>query len=531
MALDNLNKREKILAVLTVPLVLIAGWILFSTWWGPLNTLRTERDDLTTEVEKDARRVKVARKAQDRLGQWHRRSLPSDLEIAASEYHGWLFRLANEAGFEKPDVNVTTSMADRRRRQAGAFRTLRFTVRATAKLEELTEFLFRFDSADRLHRIRNATVNPTQGSDKLDLSFVVEALSLPDAETVSVDVAEGSFEAAARVTPDLQREMVYTGKDGKLADAAKVRLAGFRGFSDFDFLKGKSLEEVKAEINEKTRATGVAASIDGDKLYLRCEEVDSEDPSGRLASSDPGEYRRAIVQRNVFAEYKAPPPVRTPGPEPPPPPKFDPYKFAYVSAIVRGFDGEPEAWVIARTSGEKFQLREGDTFEVGDVQAKMIHVNRRDAEMEFDGKRWLVPLGDNLREAKPLFDESEEDEESQQEEPAQEQPEQDEAEKEESAQEQPEQDEAEKEESTQEQPEQDEAEKEESAQERPEQKESMQEEAAQEESEQQQPTQEEAKQVEADPQGADQEQPEQDEADQEEPPSGQQETDDQDAGE
>jgi hypothetical protein len=410
MALDNLNKREKTLAVLTVPLVLIAGWILFSTWWGPLETLRAERDELTAEVDKDERRVRVARKAEDRLEQWHRRSLPSDLKVAASEYHGWLFRLATEAGFEKPDVNVTTSMADRRRK-AGAFRTLRFTVRGTGNLEELTEFLFRFESADRLHRIRSATVNPTQGSDELDLSFVVEALSLPDAEAVAVDVAEGSFEASVRVSPDLQREMVYTGKEGKLIDAAKFRLAGFRGVADFDFLKGKSLEEVKTAINGKTETTGVTASVDGDKLYLRCEPIDAEGPAGRLARSDLDAYREAIVARNVFAAYKPPPPVRAPDPEPAPPPQFDPCKFAYVSAIVRGFDGQPEAWVIARTSGQKFELRDGDTFEIGDVQAKMVQVNRRDAEIEFDGKRWLVPLGDNLRDARPLFDQSEEAEE------------------------------------------------------------------------------------------------------------------------
>ena len=487
-----LNKREKMLAGATVPLVLIAGWILFSTWWGPLSTLRTERDDLTTEVEKDERRVKVARKAQDRLEQWQRSSLPSDFEIAASAYHGWLFRLANEAGFEKPDVNVTTSMADRRR-QAGAFRTLRFTVRGRAKLEQLTEFLFRFDSADRLHRIRSVTVNPTQGSDKLDLSFVVEAISLPDVESVAVDVTEGSFDAAARITPELKRELTYTGKDGKLADAAKLRLAGFRGFVDFDFPKGKPLEEVQAEFNQKTPTTGVTASVDGDKLYLRCEDVDAQAKDTRLASSDLDDYREAITKRNIFGPYKAPPPVRTEGPGPPPPPKFDPCKFAFVTAIVAS-NGDPQAWVIARTTGEKFQLREGEEFEIGDFQAKIVRINRRDAEIEFDGKPWLVPLGDNLREAKPLFDEEE--------------------------------DEAE-----------DEAEQEPSPQQESVQDESPQEEMEQDESVQGEPGQEEEKQTDVGPQEPDQQQPEPDEADQEgpgqeeseQPDSGPMETDDQEA--
>jgi len=487
-----LNKREKLLAYLTVPLVLTAGWILFSSWWGPLKALRQQRDDLSAEVERDERRVQVARKAQARLDEWNRRSLPADLKIAASEYHGWLFRLATEAGFEKPDVNVTTSMADRRR-QTGAFRTLRFSVRGRAKLEDLTEFLFRFDSAHLLHRMRNVTINPAQGSDKLDVSFVIEALSLPDAATVAIDVNEGTFDTTVRVTPGLRREMIYTGKEGKLVDAAKFRLAGFRGAADFDFSRGKSLEEVKTSINQKTRTTGVTASVEGDKLTLRREAADSAEASGQLASSEISEYREAIVERNVFAPYKEPRREPQKGPEPPPPPKFDPAKFARVTGIVRGVNGRQKAFVIAHTTGQTFELTEGDTFDVGDVHAKVVHINRRDAEIEFDGKRWLVPLGDNLREAKPLFEEPEE-------------------EKERAEEEETDADKAEPQEPDQQETKQDDADQQKPAEEAV----AGQEEAKQ-ESDQPEPTPEMADPQEPDPEEAKQDEPRTDESDQEQP--------------
>jgi hypothetical protein len=155
----------------------------------------------------------------------------------------------------------------------------------------------------------------------------------------------------------------------------------------------------------------VAAGVDGNRLTLRRKKAEADDaPANRLAATDLDRYREAIAKRNLFAAYKPPPPERpedTSAPEEPSPPKFDPCKYAYLTGIV-GVNSEPELWLIARTTGTKYALREGESFEVGDVSARVINIYRREAEIEFDGKRWLVPMGDNLREAKPLFEQPEE---------------------------------------------------------------------------------------------------------------------------
>ncbi|OHB81059.1 MAG: hypothetical protein A2V98_23295 [Planctomycetes bacterium RBG_16_64_12] len=235
--------------------------------------------------------------------------MPADPEIARSFYQNWLLALGKEAGFRGAKVDVTGQA----RQRGGVYRVLRFTVQARATLEKLTEFLYKFYSVDRLHQIRTLSIKPTAGSSDLELTLVIEALSLPDGEP-------------------------------------------------------------------------------------------SEPPAaGRLAEYD--QYTTAIANRNLFAPHKpAPPPAEKP-PAEPGPPKFDPGKYAYLTAIV-GVNGRPEVWVISRTSGEKLKLHEGDSFSVGELRGKVIQINRRDAEIEFDGDRgrWLVSMGDNLSDAVKLPD-------------------------------------------------------------------------------------------------------------------------------
>lgn len=400
-----LKKREKVLAVITVALVVpVVGWYLVSAWRGPLSTLRTRRDDLQKEVDRKTEQVKRGRKTKARLADWNRRSLPPNSD-ARSLYQNWLFGLGNDVGFRGTTVDVTGGGRSR----DGDFLTPRFTLKAGAPLDVLAKFLHRFESADYLHQIRNLTIKTTKGSTDLELTIVVEALSLPEAKPeagVTVDVTTGTFDTVTRLTSGLKAALVHTGRDGKLVDKAALSFTGVDGAFDFVFKAGQPLDEVRDEINKKTDETGVVARVDEDDLSLEIKTV----------ATDPPDYVEAIVARDLFAPYKPPPPApSTPSetPEPPEPPKFDPGKYAYLSAIM-GFSGEPTVWVNARASGETFKLREGETFDVGDIHAKIIRVSRPDstgrhfpkyAEIEFDGKPWRVYMGDNLRDAQPLFDE------------------------------------------------------------------------------------------------------------------------------
>lgn len=114
-----------------------------------------------------------------------------------------------------------------------------------------------------------------------------------------------------------------------------------------------------------------------------------------------GEYRDTIARRNLFAAYQPPPPprptVEAPRPAAPPQPRFDAARHAYLTGIVKTVDGRWQVWIHARTSDERFELFEGDTFEIGDARGKVLRIEEREAEVEFDGERYVVALGDNLR--------------------------------------------------------------------------------------------------------------------------------------
>ena len=113
------------------------------------------------------------------------------------------------------------------------------------------------------------------------------------------------------------------------------------------------------------------------------------------------DYEDKIGGRNLFAAHQPP---AAPSKDPPPKdPKSqsDPAKDAYLTGVTSS-GGRPKAWIIVKTSGDRHELHEGDTFDIGETKCKVLRIGQRDAEIEIDAKRCLVSLGQNLRDGKEL---------------------------------------------------------------------------------------------------------------------------------
>ncbi|MGD0382273.1 MAG: hypothetical protein ABSA77_02050 [Thermoguttaceae bacterium] len=122
----------------------------------------------------------------------------------------------------------------------------------------------------------------------------------------------------------------------------------------------------------------------------------SAEKSNRLKLASLEEYKKAIVDRNLFAAYSQP---RNPPRErdrPSPPSKLDPLQFSYLTAIIEA-DGIPEAWLFERTTGETLKVHEGEEFTIGKVKAKVNRIGYNDIEIEIDGKTHTVGYGNNLK--------------------------------------------------------------------------------------------------------------------------------------
>jgi hypothetical protein len=118
-------------------------------------------------------------------------------------------------------------------------------------------------------------------------------------------------------------------------------------------------------------------------------------PLGNLAY-----YQKTIADRNLFSEYKAPPPPSDPSGGRPPvqPEPFDVAKFTEVTGIT----GDSDAfllWINIKTTGQKYQLKEGDEFKVGNASYKVVRIGLHDAEVVGEGKRHQMNIGDNLRDS------------------------------------------------------------------------------------------------------------------------------------
>ena len=131
-----------------------------------------------------------------------------------------------------------------------------------------------------------------------------------------------------------------------------------------------------------------------------------EAPTEWLADADRVDFN-AITERNLFEPSRPPRPpvVQRDDPAPPrddspptAPPSFDPGKYAFITAIVKGLDGRLQIWLKSRTTGQMLTLAEGDDFELGTLQGTVVEIHQRTAELEIDGQRCLIALGKSLRE-------------------------------------------------------------------------------------------------------------------------------------
>jgi hypothetical protein len=122
----------------------------------------------------------------------------------------------------------------------------------------------------------------------------------------------------------------------------------------------------------------------------------SAEKSNRLKLASLDDYKKKIVDRNLFAAYtqsKNPPREKD---MPSPPSKVDPLQFSYLTAIIEA-DGVPEAWLFERTTGETLKVHEGEDFTIGKVKAKVNRIGYNDIEIEIDGKTHTVGYGNNLK--------------------------------------------------------------------------------------------------------------------------------------
>jgi hypothetical protein len=208
----TLKKREKILAIVIA--ALLAVFALYELWpsgedsTGALRakiaSLETRKIDAPKEgaaplkldqILENLKNKKnnfqneaiLLKRDTDRLPALRSRALPSNPDIAKREYQNWLLSRAvaqlKNVSLVAADPHAQTYFDPIDKATRTTYVKLHFTIACQGTLDELTRFLFDFYSAAHLHKISSINITPlVNKTSQLDLSIVVEALSMPDSK-------------------------------------------------------------------------------------------------------------------------------------------------------------------------------------------------------------------------------------------------------------------------------------------------------------------------------------------------------------
>ncbi len=151
-------------------------------------------EQLETQLDKRLKdtRLKLAKAKQavEAMEQFELQSLPWDSEVARARYQAWLIELARNAGLSGTSVDsgepvAVTRSSRSNKRPVEMYTRYAFSVRGRGDLGQVTQFMYDFYRSDQLHKIRSFALAPQGEGQMVDVSFSIEALSLPLTERES----------------------------------------------------------------------------------------------------------------------------------------------------------------------------------------------------------------------------------------------------------------------------------------------------------------------------------------------------------
>jgi len=413
-----LKKSEKILISVCVVMVvaLAMTFLLVSGQGSSLDKLRADRDKLLEQVEDKKKKAARGETVADLLADCRKRSLPADLKVASALYHNWLSRLVvDQVGLE--GHNVTPNA---KRPQPGVYTVLPFTVQGRGTLDQLTRLLYQFYSAGHLHKIRNLTVTPVPDTDQFELKIDVEALAVVGADRRDSLCTEPSPRlASSSLTLDDYRQAIVRRKMEKLPGSGEYRYKNSGGlFATFtparlevdsdrastdidtpvtiDVLANDTFEDTATVTDVTQGGNGTVEIVEENRVrYTPHPDFNGKD-SFRYRVSSAGVTDSGTVTVQVGPE---------PEPDPPPErPSFDATRYTFFTAITEDKDGNLEAWLKVRTSGDEHVLREGESISIGQVECTILRIGWREIDVELDGERRRVKPRQSLRDGELLPD-------------------------------------------------------------------------------------------------------------------------------
>ena len=387
-----MNQRERILTIVVGAILTIIGvfWIIGKV----SNTFRVRNaalEQVQNEIAGKQQFVAKARQTVKKLAEYEDMSLPSDPELARSQYQAWLSEIVDRAGLVEPQVKVVAQS-----RLANGATQLTCSVNGLGDLRQLTTLLHEFYCVNTIHRIRRLPLRPQADSKQIKIDLRVEALILSTAnKEKDFDIAPSSPLAALSseelIDPIIQRNMFSPANNPPTIRTVSAQRVA----------RGKPLSlSLRAEDPDKLDNLKFSLGADAPQAA----RVDAD--GGRLewTPAENGKYTFTVLVRDdgipskqaeQLIEVDVVDPSLVAGPAGAKQLAFDDARFTYAIAMLE-VSGQRQLWLQIRTSGQILKLNEGDSVRVGSIDAKIARIGQRDVELDANGERIFIRVGEPL---------------------------------------------------------------------------------------------------------------------------------------
>lgn len=405
---DKLNARERklafgVLALAPATLVFVAiFWFL-----GQYDANNKLEASLNRQVNEEKFKLELGKKAERRRAYYDSISLPADLEDAGNDYQAWMKGLVRDELQMDLKAFTPTDASDLKLKTTVIGQRKYYMLRADGNLDQLTRLLSRFYSVDLLHRINSLKViaqNETGGSKKkirtgiLSITAKIEVLALNSA----VDYEDF-----------LQRSDALRGVESKFAEAndAYRQMVLKRDIFGPPNNTPTLSATPKSSYESETEATISLAAKDADEedqfsieiveSQIEGWELDQSESGGRSAKlivpgQKAGRYKfTAKITDNGFPAKESTEEftvtfkdkvVATPDPPKKPDPPFINAKETQITGIVLEKSGDWRVWIKVRTTGDRYKLKVGESFELDDKKWVVEEIKPREAVLRVENK-------------------------------------------------------------------------------------------------------------------------------------------------
>src|SRR5262245_23508200 len=146
-----MTQRERTLAILLLPVLLVAGGAVFGYqfWYSPLRTKDVMISNLTEEIAARQEKVRQIKAGKERLEKLRQISPPADVVLAHREYADKIGKMLRAGGFDPNNFTIVPKPADSKSSPQLAtkkpiYTRLTYTVTAKGELSNFVKFLEKF---------------------------------------------------------------------------------------------------------------------------------------------------------------------------------------------------------------------------------------------------------------------------------------------------------------------------------------------------------------------------------------------------